>query len=111
MCWIRSLSKFGHAWQGGEHLLGPRLVGQAASSPLQTLTSNYTRAWAFLSLLSLLHFAASLFLFLQVSFFILSNSEIQLESNNVLQVGQFIFLSECGANLAPHNASQYVSIE
>lgn len=34
--------------KGDEHLL----VGQAVSSPLQTLTSNYSRAWAFLSLLS-----------------------------------------------------------
>lgn len=50
-----------------EHLLGPRLVGQAASSPLKCLTSNYTRAWAFLSLLtSLLHrlpLSISVFLF------------------------------------------------
>lgn len=36
--------------KGDEHLLEPRLVGQAASSPLQCLTSNYTKAWAFLPL-------------------------------------------------------------
>lgn len=69
--------------KGDEHLL----VGQAVSSPLQTLTSNYSRAWAFLSLLSspLLRFAASLST--SLLFFDLQ-SQIQIESIFDFQVWQ-----------------------